>query len=286
MSTHTESIRSTDGVRVDVHVTKGTRGARLPPLVLLHGVGTSALSYEWLLPRVPERDVFRVDFRGHGTSERAPGTYSLNYYYDDVVRALREVVKRPAVVAGFSLGGMVAWTLAQRGPELLVGVLLEDPVMFRDPDWITSGMPEFLQFTIDQEVGWEQRGLSVEGAAAELATNGAGPGVTMGDILYPEAIFGLAKGTIDRDRGTMQAAIDGTMPDGVDVASPLRVPAVIMAAEASVSGVSAADEATLARTHPEIAVHRVQTGHDIHNSFAGRDLYARLLREFLDDHAS
>lgn len=285
MSTHTESLRSTDGVRVDVHVTTGTRGQELPPLVLLHGVGTSALSYDWLLPRVAERDVYCVDFHGHGTSERAPGTYTLEYYYEDAVRALREVVGRPAIVSGFSLGGMVAWTLAQRNPELLLGVLLEDPVMFRAPDWVTSGMPEFLQFTIDQEVDWERRGLSIEDAAAELATNGAGPGVTMGDLLYPDAIFALAKGTIERDRGTMQAAIDGTMPDGVDVTSPLRVPAVVMAAEASVSGVSAADEAALHRVHPDVAVHRVETGHDIHNSFAGRDLYARLLREFLDEHA-
>ncbi|GAA4186564.1 hypothetical protein GCM10022288_10340 [Gryllotalpicola kribbensis] len=285
MTTRTEAVRSIGGVRVDVHITAGARGAELPPLVLLHGVGTSALSYEWLLPRVPERDVYRVDFRGHGTSERAPGTYTLEYYCEDAVRVLSEVVKRPAVVAGFSLGGMVAWTLAQRVPELLVGVLLEDPVMFRDPDWATSGMPEFLQWTIDQEISWEQRGLSVDEAAVELAANSAGPGVTMGDILYPDAVVALAKGTILRDRGTMQAAIDGTMPNGVDIAAPLRVPAVIMAASADVSGVSAADEATLARTHPEIAIHRVETGHDIHNSFAGRDLYVRLLREFLDEYA-
>ena len=80
--------------------------------MFLHGGGGSGRTYRWL-----ERDgAIRLDFRGHGESERAPGTYRIADYVEDV-GVLR--ADRPAALVGHSLGGVVAWSVAQQGPDLV-----------------------------------------------------------------------------------------------------------------------------------------------------------------------
>ena len=75
--------------------------------------------------------IIRVDLRGHGRSDHAPGTYVLPRYGADVVAVLRSVASRPAVVVGNSLGGVIAWWLAQNHPDLVTAALLEDPPLSR-----------------------------------------------------------------------------------------------------------------------------------------------------------
>ncbi len=52
-----------------------------PPLLLLHGITSFGGTWEWLVPILAERfRVLRLDFRGHGASDRAPGEYSPDGY--------------------------------------------------------------------------------------------------------------------------------------------------------------------------------------------------------------
>ncbi len=97
-----------------------------PPLVLLH-----ALSARWqnFLPFIPSLGwrwhLYAPDFRGHGRSGR--GAYHIADYAQDTARFLREVVREPAVLLGWSLGATVAVQVAAELPEAVRAVVLGDP---------------------------------------------------------------------------------------------------------------------------------------------------------------
>ena len=60
-----------------------------PPILLLHGITSSVDTWEWLVPTLAERfRVLRLDFRGHGRSDRAPEAYTTSGYVSDAVVAL------------------------------------------------------------------------------------------------------------------------------------------------------------------------------------------------------
>lgn len=104
------------------------------PLVLLHGVTGSVEAYSPLLDELAEvAHVYGLDFRGHGLSGHvhAPDEYRVQDYGQDLQRFLEEVIGEPVVLAGHSLGGLIAtWTAAQPGATIR-GVLLEDPPMYK-----------------------------------------------------------------------------------------------------------------------------------------------------------
>lgn len=97
-----------------------------PPLVLVHGAGTSAGEWSWVLPTLA-RDhlVYAIDLPGFDGSARPPD-YSPAFsarFVGAFLDALR--VERPAVI-GNSLGGLVALHLALSDPERVAALVLSD----------------------------------------------------------------------------------------------------------------------------------------------------------------
>ena len=93
-----------------------------PPLLLLTGLGYAIWSWQRQLPDWSQR--FRcvaVENRGTGRSPKPPGPYSIEEMADDAAEALDG---RRAHVAGFSMGGYLAQTLAVRHPELVDRLVL------------------------------------------------------------------------------------------------------------------------------------------------------------------
>lgn len=91
-----------------------------PPLVLVHGLGSSGRDWAPQVDRFAERHrVLRLDLRGHGRSERGDGSYSVAQFARDVAVFLRKRAAAPAHVVGLSLGGMVALELAAGAPALV-----------------------------------------------------------------------------------------------------------------------------------------------------------------------
>lgn len=98
-----------------------------PPLVLLHGVTRGWQTFLPILPALsPRWQCHALDFRGHGTSDRAGGRYLVADYVADAIAAVRHV-GGPAVVYGHSLGAMVAAATATELPDLVRAVVVEDP---------------------------------------------------------------------------------------------------------------------------------------------------------------
>ena len=93
-----------------------------PPLLLIAGLGYAIWSWQRQIPVWSESfRVIAVENRGTGRSPKPPGPYSIDVLADDAAEALEG---RRAHVAGFSMGGYIAQTLALRHPELVERLVL------------------------------------------------------------------------------------------------------------------------------------------------------------------
>jgi pimeloyl-ACP methyl ester carboxylesterase len=273
-----------DGTSLNAEVAGPEDG---PPVVFLHGVSGIAQTWSWLPPGITAgRRIVLVDLRGHGGSDR-PGSYLLDDYAEDVAEVLRTVVRRPAVLVGHSLGGSVAWTVAQRHPELVAAAFLEDPplLMGLPEEHAGNDLAKLFPLLRDRARAWQEAGIGVEAAAAEIAASPLGEDVTMGDVLLPDAVLTLARGQLAMDPEVLSGAADGSTLAATDLESPVRAPVLIVAAGV-VPAFTTEHEERLARTHPDVEVARVEgAGHMIHDEIANRDVLADRLAGFLARHA-
>ncbi|MEV7192866.1 alpha/beta fold hydrolase [Streptomyces sp. NPDC093510] len=102
----------------------GTGGEGLP-LVLVHpGVGDSRI-WDGILPRLTERHrVIRYDARGYGRSPAPTTSYSL---VEDLIAVLDHYGIARAALAGSSMGGATAISLALRDPARVASLALVVP---------------------------------------------------------------------------------------------------------------------------------------------------------------
>jgi 3-oxoadipate enol-lactonase len=112
-----------DGVRLACHV---WGRADAPPLVLLHGLGGQASGWDAVAPELARSfRVLAVDLRGHGDSDR-PGDYSFELMRDDVLGVLDQLGLDRVNLLGHSMGGTVAYLIAQQEPGRIARLVLED----------------------------------------------------------------------------------------------------------------------------------------------------------------
>src|SRR5262245_27870920 len=96
-----------------------------PPLLLLHGVTRGWRDFAPLLPALSWRwHIFALDLRGHGRSDRCPGSYLVLDYLADVGQLLSHYLPAGAVLYGHSLGGLVALAAAALVPQQVRAVIL------------------------------------------------------------------------------------------------------------------------------------------------------------------
>jgi pimeloyl-ACP methyl ester carboxylesterase len=96
------------------------------PLLALHGHFGRARTFDRLAVALsPEWRVVALDQRGHGRSSPADD-YDRAGYVADAAHAIEALRLAPAVVLGHSLGGVNAYQLAARRPELVRAVIVED----------------------------------------------------------------------------------------------------------------------------------------------------------------
>ncbi|GHK04941.1 alpha/beta hydrolase [Streptomyces sp. Y2F8-2] len=97
-----------------------------PPLVLLHALGEDGSSWDAVAPHLARnRRVHALDLRGHGRSDW-PGVYSLELMRADVLGFLDALGLGTVELIGHSLGGVVAYLLAQDRPGRVSRLVLED----------------------------------------------------------------------------------------------------------------------------------------------------------------
>ncbi|MGW3103805.1 alpha/beta fold hydrolase [Streptomyces sp. NPDC001100] len=143
MDTETRTVKA-NGIDLALRA-RGPEEA--PPVLLLHCRGADGSDWTRIAERLatgPDpRRVYAPDLRGHGGSDwpgTAPGATADVYAYEamrDDIRALLTVLcLERADVIGHSLGGIVAYLLAQEAPEVVRRLVLEDvpaPIPFDPP---------------------------------------------------------------------------------------------------------------------------------------------------------
>lgn len=102
------------------------------PVLLLHGVGSSQESWDGVISHLQSsRRYMRFDMRGHGNSSRTPGPYSLAELTQDVVDFLDFLEVEKVELVGFSLGGLIAQSVALTHAERLTSLTLISTVAGR-----------------------------------------------------------------------------------------------------------------------------------------------------------
>jgi pimeloyl-ACP methyl ester carboxylesterase/putative sterol carrier protein len=131
---HGRSVRASDLQQIDVeaeglHLSTYVVGSG-PPVLLLHGLGASKISWLPIMPELSRSYRLVVpDLPGHGESSKPRGDYSMRTYAH-VVRVLMDAtgLERPIVV-GNSMGGRIALELALRSPKRVAALGLLDPAV-------------------------------------------------------------------------------------------------------------------------------------------------------------
>lgn len=185
---------SHDGLRL-YYRDYGDRHSARTPLLCLSGLTRNSNDFhEFALRHAPMRRVICLDYRGRGRSAHDPDPmhYEVPTYLDDIQHLLAVAHIRRVIVAGTSLGGIIAMALGAAIPTLLAGVILNDigPDVKEDgrqriaayvgqavrvPDWdaavahLRKGYAQ--AFPVLDDAGWRRiaRGTFAESAASGLA---------------------------------------------------------------------------------------------------------------------
>lgn len=101
-------------------------------VLAIHGLTGHGQRWQTLATRhLPEYAVVAPDLIGHGHS-----SWAAPWSIDANVAALAALLENPAVVVGHSFGGAVALNLAAVRPDLVSRIVLLDPAVGLDGDWM------------------------------------------------------------------------------------------------------------------------------------------------------
>jgi pimeloyl-ACP methyl ester carboxylesterase len=140
----------------------GGQSVDCPPVVLIHGAGSSHLCWPAEMRRVPGWTVLAVDLPGHGHSGGI-GQHTINAYAQMVIEFLESVGIYQSILVGHSMGGAIALEVAILQPDRVAGLGLIScgAYMGEQADLIEALSNEV---TIPAAFHWLQRHLFSESA--------------------------------------------------------------------------------------------------------------------------
>jgi pimeloyl-ACP methyl ester carboxylesterase len=225
-----------------------------PPFLFLHGLTRRWATFLPLVPVVSQR--FRpvlLDFRGHGDSDhRPPGEYHVVNYVDDVVRVIDALHKsdplQRVVIYGHSLGAMAAAAAAERRPESVRAVILEDPPFdtmgsrLYDTPWgkYFATLIEYVGLPLPP-VEYARRLASVQ-----VHDPITGRVATLGEVRDAASLRFMAAGFRTLDRQTLQTVTTGQWLAGYhrdEIFERVRCPILLLQADAKLGGMLTDEEA-------------------------------------------
>jgi pimeloyl-ACP methyl ester carboxylesterase len=260
-----------------------------PPLLLLHGILGCAETWDWMVGRVTDRfRVLRLDFRGHGDSDRAAGAYQMAAYVSDAVAVCERLAGAPVAVVGHSLGGATAAGLAQTRPDLVRGAVLEDAPFF-DPTIAAAvnadnSLLETFRTMRQLIPQLQAAGMTAEHLVPLIAAGPYAGGGTMGDFLLDDGLLTMAKGMTRVDPSVLDMVLSGEMMPVHDPSRPIDRPIVAVAADPAMPDAvtSPEDLARLAATCAAVSTYTLSgANHLIHDTDGQREPFWSIVDEFL-----
>ena len=114
-----------------------------PAVVLIHGIASSYVTFENVVPLLDDHRVIAVDLLGFGGSPAPPAsTYTLEEHVDYLSRTLSRLrIPEPFVLVGHSMGSLIASRYASTRSSKLRGLVLVSPPVYLPPDGRSRGEP-------------------------------------------------------------------------------------------------------------------------------------------------
>lgn len=256
-------------------------------LLLLHGITGSHATFLPLMPILARQfHVYAMDLRGHAQSDWTTGRYQIADYGSDVMELLRTVIGRPAVIAGHSLGGLIATWLAAHEPDMVSGIFLEDPPLYitYPPRLQTTPFYGFFITLREQLRQHHVIGGTLGDLTALVGQMPINAGQTMLEAVGPEMVQARAIELHQMDPVALDPIIDGKLmsdehPDTLLL--QIRRPIHLLAADATYGGAMDAHDVERFAAMAPHATHTMFTGvgHGIHEERA--DDYVRALGVFV-----
>ncbi len=194
-----------------------------PCLTLVHGVGSYLESWDGVVERLGSRyRTLRYDLRGHGHSAKVPGPYSLDDFVADLRNLLDHLEIERTLLAGFSLGGLIAQAFALAEPARVGKLVLVSTV---------AGRSEAERARVLQRAGT----LADKGAAAHL-TEAVDRWFTADFIArHPEVLEARRRRSLENDPDCYAAAYRVLAEsDLAGRLSEIAAPSLVMTGEADV----------------------------------------------------
>lgn len=111
------------------------RGHAEKTLVFIHGWTASLESWKFQLDAFPEYRVIAIDLPGNGNSSKhETADYTMEFFADSVQAVLTEEQVAKAVFFGHSMGFAVVEVVAQKYPDVCIGIGSIDGAHFEVPD--------------------------------------------------------------------------------------------------------------------------------------------------------
>ena len=99
-----------------------------PPILLLHGFTDNGKCWARVANDLHEQyDVIMPDARGHGRTQGSLENFSYNQLGEDVVAFIKGLNIAKPFLFGHSMGGLTALIAAAKAPDLIRGIIMEDP---------------------------------------------------------------------------------------------------------------------------------------------------------------
>jgi pimeloyl-ACP methyl ester carboxylesterase len=212
--------------------------------------------------------VFTLDYRGHGDSSHAPAaSYTLTHYGADALAFVEEVLQRPAVLVGHSLGGAVAHYAACSRPEMVRAMFLVDPPLFpragTDGQRVSGYFPGVRQALRAAQA----HGDTAQQYAAALRSLPPPAGqAALSDFLSDEVLLGMAEEQLRFDPEIFTPPIEGTVFDGLDPTRRISCAVTVLRADPGKTAEFTADnERHFLAVNPHATVQVVPgAGHVVH----------------------
>jgi (E)-2-((N-methylformamido)methylene)succinate hydrolase len=196
-----------------------------PPVVLLHGVGGDASNWDGIAPQLAARfRVIRIDLRGHGGSGPIEHPCRIEDFADDVMKVLDELGVSACPLVGFSLGGMVAQSVALDSPQRVGKLALIST---------SAGRTDAERARVASRLG----DLQTRGVAAVAPLNREVWFTEAFQKAHPEKVEARVRQLLESDPASyLQAYAVFATTDLGEWLSAIRVPTLIITGEHDVSG--------------------------------------------------
>lgn len=124
--------------------------ARVPPIVMVHGLGGSHLNWVHIARPLTKRNrVIAIDLPGFGLSPAAGRATSIEANTKLLDRFINEIIGEPVILMGNSMGGAITILQAAANPNSVAAAVLVDPALPR-PVEVPDGQvaAQFLMYAV------------------------------------------------------------------------------------------------------------------------------------------